>query len=96
MELKESKQGLLIKIYARAGVRKNQVSSFRDGLKVSVTTSPQKGKANEAILDLLADVLDLKKQQLSILHGQTSQQKTVLIQNVSKDELLEKVSDTFS
>lgn len=48
-------------------------------LKVRVTAAPEKGNANEALLDLLASAWRLRKTQLSIRTGMKSRNKIVLI-----------------
>ena len=47
--------------------------------KVSVTESPVDGKANEAIMRLLAEHFDTKPYNIRILSGHTSKQKIVEI-----------------
>lgn len=46
-------------------------------LKVYVTTVPEKGKANKAIIALLAKKLDLAKSQLDIIHGEKDRRKQI-------------------
>ena len=48
-------------------------------LKASVTASPEGGKANMALIKLLAKVWRLPKTNLSIILGAASRRKTVLI-----------------
>lgn len=48
-------------------------------LKLKVTAVPEDGKANEAVLKLLATFLGVKKSQLMIISGETSRYKTVEI-----------------
>jgi uncharacterized protein (TIGR00251 family) len=54
----------------------------RDGaltLKVSVTCAPEDGKANKAVLDVLARALNVAPSRLSIIRGETSRDKVVRI-----------------
>ncbi|HVZ70205.1 MAG TPA: DUF167 family protein [Rhizomicrobium sp.] len=46
-------------------------------LKVRVRTVPEDGKANAALVDVLADELDISKSSVRIAAGQTSRLKTV-------------------
>lgn len=48
--------------------------------KVYVTVAPENNKANKAVIELLADALGLPKSALTISHGLTSREKTILIQ----------------
>lgn len=46
-------------------------------LKVAVTAAPEAGKANEALLALLARLLHLKRRDLTLAQGATSRRKLV-------------------
>jgi len=48
-------------------------------LIVYVTAPPDKNKANEALLDLLSDHLNIPKSKLSLVRGQTDRNKVVRI-----------------
>ena len=48
-------------------------------LKVSVSAAPEKGKANKAVCALLARRLHLPKSHLSVVSGETSRDKRILI-----------------
>ena len=49
-------------------------------LAVYVTAPPDKNKANEAMLRLLAKHLDVPPSRLTILHGQTNRNKVVRVE----------------
>ena len=48
-------------------------------LQVKVRAQPEKGKANEAAIELLAETLDLPKRAFAITAGETDRLKTVRI-----------------
>jgi uncharacterized protein YggU (UPF0235/DUF167 family) len=60
-------------------------------LKVSVTQAPEKGKANKALVELLAKGLALRKSQIELLSGETSAHKRFLIRGLKPDELLRRI-----
>lgn len=60
-----------------------------DRLKVQVTAAPERGKANEAVIDVLAAALGIPRAQLRIVAGETSPLKTVDID--AGDEVLSKL-----
>ncbi len=81
-------QGTLLPIRAHAGARRNEVRAGEDGVvRVSVTQAPEKGKANKAIVALLAEALDWRKSQIELVSGETSPQKRFLIRGASPDEV---------
>lgn len=52
-------------------------------LKVAVTAAPENGKANEAVIKLLAKEYGISKSQVMITSGHTSQIKMIRIDNES-------------
>ena len=57
-------------------------------LRASVTAVPEKGKANAALIKLLASKLGLPKSSISLIAGETSRHKTLSIKG-EPDELTE-------
>lgn len=54
-------------------------------LKVSVTATPEKGKANGALLALLAKEWGIPKRNIIITHGDINRNKTLLIKDFCGD-----------
>jgi uncharacterized protein (TIGR00251 family) len=85
-------EGVILPVRAQPGSRKNELRGEQEGmLKVCVTQAPEKGKANKAVIELLAKSLGLKKSQIQLLSGETSHQKKFLIQGTTVRELSEKM-----
>lgn len=53
-----------------------------DALKVKLASPPVGGKANEELVELLSEVLGVRKSDIRIIHGQGSKQKTVEVAGV--------------
>jgi uncharacterized protein len=60
-------------------------------LKAAVTAPPEAGRANEALLQLLARIWRLPRRDLSIIAGSTSRNKTVRVAG-DPQHLVEKVA----
>ncbi len=71
----------------RAGVTVNEVGS----VTVRVNAAPEKGKANDAVLSLLARSLGIPLSALEIAQGHTSRQKTVLVEGLSDEEVIRRL-----
>ena len=85
-------QGTILPVRAHAGARRNEVRGEQEGmLKVSVTQAPEKGKANKAILELIANRLGLRKSQIELVSGETSPQKRFLVRDVAVGELARRI-----
>lgn len=67
-----------MKVTPRAG--KNEVLKISEGeYKVKVTAPPEKGKANEAVIKLLANYFDAPKSSVSIIAGKSTRVKLIEI-----------------
>jgi len=74
---------LVIKVVP--GAKKTRVvGRYGNAIKVQVGAPPEDGKANRAVLELLAAALGVKPQQLSITRGQTQPRKTVEVAGVDQ------------
>jgi uncharacterized protein len=80
---------LTVKVYPRS--KKNRLEWEQGQLKVHLTAPPVEGAANEALIALLAEQLDLPKRAISIMRGATSRQKTVEISGLTLEEVRAKI-----
>lgn len=88
IELASHPCGVILSVRAQAGARKNGVVGEHHGmLRVAVTAAPEKGKANKAIIEVLADALDISKSSIELFAGETSPQKRFLIVGVKEEQL---------
>lgn len=83
-----TKEGFVLKVVVVPGSSKNKIVGLHgDRLKIKIQAPPVDGKANLAIIDFLAKTLKIKKMSLSIVRGETSKSKDVLILEVTKEQL---------
>jgi hypothetical protein len=76
-----------LRLRVSPGARRSElVGRHGDGWKVRVAAAPEGGKANEAVLDLLADRLALPRRSLSIVSGHTAREKVVLMEGIDRAE----------
>jgi|SRR6516162_7895706 uncharacterized protein (TIGR00251 family) len=87
IQVSEHPEGCVITVKAHPGARRNGIEGEVGGcLKVAVTAPADKGKANQALIDVLSEALGLKRSQIHVIGGLTQRQKTVLLQGCSKPE----------
>jgi uncharacterized protein (TIGR00251 family) len=97
IDLEEHPDGVILPIRAHAGARRNAIDGEREGsLLVSVTQAPEKGKANKAIIALVAKSLGLRKSQIELIAGETSPQKKLLVRDVTKNELTQRIAASLA
>lgn len=66
-------------ILVQAGAKKNLVKEEKEGLKVFVAAPPVDGKANQAVVEVLAEHFGVKKSRIEIIKGLKSRNKTISI-----------------
>ena len=81
-----------ITVSVQPGSAKDQLVGYRDNvLKIKVKAPPEKGKANQCLIEFLAKQLGVKKNAISIISGQTSTVKSVQVLGVSAEVALKKL-----
>lgn len=76
-------QGVVIRVKARPGARRNGFAGLHDGaLRVDVTAAPEKGKANDAIVALLAEALGVAKSAIELISSPANPQKRFLVAGI--------------
>lgn len=73
-----------VKVYTNSKVNKIEICD--DFIKVYVVEIPEKGKANKAMIRLLADEFGVSPSKIKIKNGETSNFKLIEIGDVSEDK----------
>jgi uncharacterized protein len=74
---------VLLPVRAQPGAKRSGVVGEHGGrLKVAVTAIAEKGKANEALVEVVAAAFGLKRAQVTLVSGQTSNQKVFRLSRV--------------
>ena len=69
-------EAVLLHVRVQPKARQNAVMGWRgEALRVSITAAPEDGKANRAVIELLADTLALPAASISLVRGATSRDK---------------------
>ena len=90
--IRETKNGLSFDIFVNPHASRAQIAGIADGmLKVKVTAPPVEGAANDACIELLSKKLRLRKSLLKISAGAKGRKKTILVNDVSRKELEQKL-----
>ena len=75
-----------VRVQPRAS-RSEVVGEQEGALRVRLAAPPVDGAANEALVELLADVLDVAKRDVRIVSGATSRRKVVEVDGVTPEQL---------
>jgi uncharacterized protein (TIGR00251 family) len=85
-------EGCVLSVRAQPGARRNGIVGVQnDRLKVAVQAPPDKGKANDAIEELLVETLGLRRPQVELVSGPASREKKFLIRGTEAAEIERRV-----
>lgn len=74
------------KVHPRA--KRNAVAGeLGDALKLSLTAPPVEGKANQACIEFVAELLSVPKSSVSIAAGESSRQKVIRVAGLSAEQV---------
>jgi uncharacterized protein (TIGR00251 family) len=77
-----------LEIHLQPRAKRNAITGFRDSvLYVKVIAQPEKGKANHALVELMAETLGLPKSAIAIIRGHVSRSKVLAIQGLTREEV---------
>jgi hypothetical protein len=90
--LDESGSGVTFAVKVHPCAKKNAITGeFGDALKVSLTTPPVDGRANEACIEFFAKLLKVPRSSVTIASGQTSRNKVIRVAGISAAELRNRI-----
>ncbi len=82
----EARARLKVRVKPRSSV--TEVVGLEDGaLVVRVSAPPVEGRANHAVRDLVASILDVARSRVTVEAGQRSRDKVLVIDGLSQAEL---------
>ena len=69
---------MILSIVVKANAKREQVEQIADGsYRVSVNAPPLEGKANDAVIQVLADHFSIPKSTIQIIRGKKGKKKLV-------------------
>ena len=77
--LRRSASGVTVDLRVQPRARRAALASAAGALKAQVTAPPEDGRANEAVIALLAEAWRLPKSSFDVIKGQTARAKTIRV-----------------
>lgn len=74
---------------ARPGI----VGRYGDAWKVRVAAPPEQGRANDAVLDLLAATLSMPRRDVRLVAGHGARDKVVELDGIAEEETLRRLEN---
>jgi uncharacterized protein (TIGR00251 family) len=85
---------VLLRLHVQPGAgRSAVVGRHGDALKVRVAAPPEGGRANDAVLGLLAETLGVKPAELELVGGASSRSKRVRIKGVEPEDVKKRLEN---
>ena len=79
-----------IRLIPRASTNK-VVGILDDAVKIRLQAPPIEGKANKALIKFLSKQLKVPASHISIISGETNRNKRILVYEITKDYVIEKL-----
>lgn len=92
VHIRTSDRGVCIRLRVKAGGRRDRLIGAHGGaLKLEVNAVPERGKANTAVIRLLAELFGVTRSAVAILSGTTSKDKLVEIRGVGASDVVDRL-----
>jgi hypothetical protein len=90
--LSQTDKGLLLDIHVQPRASRNELVGLQgESLKVRLTSPPVEGAANKLCREFFAKLLGIAKSRVTLVAGEKSRHKRLLIEGVSLDEARKKL-----
>ncbi|MFN9719222.1 MAG: DUF167 domain-containing protein [Planctomycetota bacterium] len=94
--VQQQRDGVLLRVYVQPKARNERIVGLHgDRLKVAVMEPPDQGKANDAVVDLLARAIGLAASGIRLIRGQTTRQKDLLIVDSTIETIVARLNRRF-
>ena len=86
MQITRNEKGIYLSVRVTPGAKRNAIDGVwnETHLKIALQAPAVDGKANEALIDFLSELLKVKKKNIFIVTGQTSRCKVILIEQADE------------
>ena len=76
------------------GAKRNSITGFTGGVwRIKIAAPPVEGKANEALVNYLSEVLGVRKSSFSLMKGETNRNKLLSVKGITPEEIATKLSE---
>lgn len=91
--LHNGKKGSALAIRVTPRARRNEIVGILDDgtIKIRLTSPPVEGKANKALVEFLADVLEVPRSRIEIVAGETGRDKLISILDLDAPTVQERI-----
>ena len=92
ISIEESSSGVTFAVKVHPRAKKNAITGeLGNALKLSLTSPPVEGRANEACIEFFAKLLKVPRSSVTIASGQASRQKVIRVSGLSAEEVRKRI-----
>lgn len=86
--LRDTPDGCTLPVRVHPGAKRNAIAGTHNGaVKISLTTPPTDGRANDALIAFLAERLSVPRSRIALVSGATSRSKVLRITGLNAAEV---------
>jgi uncharacterized protein len=90
--IRDTSDGVSFSVRVHPRAKKNAITGeLGDALKVSFTTPPVEGRANEACIEFFAKLLKVPRSSVTIASGQTSRNKVIRVAGLTAQQVRDRL-----
>jgi uncharacterized protein (TIGR00251 family) len=96
-KLHNGKKGAAIAVRVTTRATKNKIlGALSDGtIKMHIAAAPVDGQDNEALIDFLSDILDISKDRIEVVAGDSGRDKLVSVLDMDSQTLHKKIVENI-
>ena len=93
LDIQRTDQGIIISVKVVPGSSRDRiVGVLGNSLKITTSTAPERGKANQAVTKTLAKALGINTRNVKLISGKTGAQKKFAISEISCSDVRRKLT----
>jgi len=97
LSIRDTPQGATFSVRVQPRAKKNTVAGvLGDALKLSLTAPPVEGRANQACVEFLAELLSVPRASITIAAGESSRNKVVRVAGLSGAEVRRRLQERLA
>jgi uncharacterized protein (TIGR00251 family) len=84
--------GVELRVWGKLTVARSEIVGLHgEALKIRIAAPAGEGRANETLVEFLADFLGLSRSQISIIRGEKTREKVLFLRGIKAEELAGKL-----
>ncbi len=97
MIIRDTSEGASFQVRVQPRAKKNAIVGDLGGaLKLALTAPPVEGRANEACIAFLAELLNVPRSSVTIAAGQSSRNKVIRVAGMRSDQVRDRLARSIS